>query len=103
VLVDAPCSATGTLRRNPELRLREPDLAGLAAQQRAILDAAARLVRPGGRLVYATCSVLAEENERVLEAFLGSHAEFRKSAELVLLPHKDGTDGFYAARLARNP
>jgi len=103
VLVDAPCSATGTLRRNPELRLRTPDVAALALLQLTILDAAAKLVKPGGRLVYATCSVLAEENERVVEQFLGSHPEFGKADELVLLPHRDGTDGFYAAQLARNP
>ena len=99
VLVDAPCSATGTLRRNPELRLRTPDLAALAAQQLGILGAAAKLVKPGGRLVYATCSVLAEENREVVARFLESRADFRCDAELVLLPHRDGTDGFYAARL----
>lgn len=99
VLVDAPCSATGTWRRNPELRLREPDLPALAAQQRAILDAAAALVRPGGRLVYATCSVLKEENQDVAAGFLAAHPEFRADGELVLLPHRDGTDGFYGVRL----
>jgi 16S rRNA (cytosine967-C5)-methyltransferase len=102
VLVDAPCSGTGTLRRNPELRLRSPDLAALPAQQLAILDAAATLVRGGGALVYATCSVLADENERVVERFIAQHPEFRAAgAPLVLLPHRDGTDGFYAARIAR--
>lgn len=99
VLVDAPCSASGTLRRNPELRLRTPDLASLAAQQLAILVAAARLVRPGGRLIYATCSVLAEENTQVVARFLESQPRFTAAAELVLLPHRDTTDGFYAARL----
>jgi 16S rRNA (cytosine967-C5)-methyltransferase len=103
VLVDAPCSATGTLRRNPELRLRTPDLASLTAQQGAILAAAARLVRPGGRLVYATCSVLDAENAAVVRAFLEAHPGFTRAAELVLLPHRDGTDGFYAARLIRAP
>lgn len=101
VLVDVPCSGSGTLRRNPELRLREPDLAALAAAQFAILDAAAKLVRAGGRLVYATCSVLAQENEEVVRTFLASHADFRRADELTLLPHRDGTDGFYAARLTR--
>jgi 16S rRNA (cytosine967-C5)-methyltransferase len=101
VLVDAPCSATGTLRRNPELRLRTPDLEALAAQQLAILSAAARLVKPGGRLVYATCSVLARENERVVEAFTASHPGFAVAQQLVLLPHRDATDGFFAARLLR--
>jgi len=102
VLVDAPCSGTGTLRRNPELRLRPLDLDAQAATQRSILDAAARLVRPGGRLVYATCSVLKAENQDVVSAFLASHPDFRQAGELILLPHRDGTDGFYAARLLRN-
>ena len=102
VLVDAPCSGTGTLRRNPELRLRPLDLDAQVATQRSILDAAARLVRPGGRLVYATCSVLKAENPGVVTAFLESHPDFRQAGELILLPHRDGTDGFYAARLARS-
>jgi 16S rRNA (cytosine967-C5)-methyltransferase len=101
VLVDAPCSATGTLRRNPEGRLRAPDLPELAATQGAILEAAARLVRPGGRLVYATCSVLAAENEEIAAAFASYQRDFEPDGELVLLPHRDGTDGFYAARLVR--
>ncbi|HUR42112.1 MAG TPA: RsmB/NOP family class I SAM-dependent RNA methyltransferase [Verrucomicrobiae bacterium] len=99
VLVDAPCSASGTLRRNPELRLRTPDLAALVALQRTILEAAAGLVKLGGRLVYATCSVLREENEAVVEAFLASAQNFRLDEALTLLPQRDGTDGFYAARL----
>ena len=102
VLVDAPCSATGTLRRNPELRLTAPDLAHLAALQGRILAAAAKLVREGGRLVYATCSVLRAENEDVVAAFLAAHPEFSQQGyPLVLLPHRDGTDGFFAARLRR--
>ncbi len=101
VLVDAPCSATGTLRRNPELRLRSIDLSELAALQGAILEGAARLVRPGGRLVYATCSVLTAENEEIAAAFLTYHREFEPDGECILLPHRDGTDGFYAARLIR--
>jgi 16S rRNA (cytosine967-C5)-methyltransferase len=101
VLVDAPCSATGTLRRNPELRLRAIDLPELAATQGAILEGAARLVRPGGRLVYATCSVLAAENEEIAAAFLSYHAGFEPDGELVLLPHRDGCDGFYAVKLVR--
>jgi len=101
VLVDAPCSATGALRRNPELRLRPLDLSELAATQGAILEAAARLVRPGGRLVYATCSLLAAENGDIVDAFVSYHRDFGPDGELVLLPHRDGTDGFYAARLRR--
>lgn len=101
VLVDAPCSSTGALRRNPELRLRAIDLAELTATQGAILEAAARLVRPGGHLVYATCSVLAAENQAIASAFAAHHEDFAPAGELVLLPHRDGTDGFYAIRLRR--
>ncbi|HSW14865.1 MAG TPA: RsmB/NOP family class I SAM-dependent RNA methyltransferase, partial [Solimonas sp.] len=116
VLVDAPCSATGTWRRNPELRLREPGLDTLQQQQRSILQAAARLLRPGGRLVYATCSLMAEENEQVVESFLTAHPQFQlqdagtllqaqgadyEGAVLRLLPHVDGTDGFYAVAMRR--
>ena len=102
VLVDAPCSATGTWRRNPELRLRPVDLPKLAAQQLDILRSAARLVKPGGRLVYATCSLLAEENEAVVNPFLAQAKEFKaESAPLHLAPHRQGTDGFFAQRLLR--
>ncbi len=78
VLVDAPCSGLGTLRRNPDLIWRQGpgDVAELAQKQMAILTAAARLVKPGGRLVYATCSLLAAENEAVVTAFLAAHPEF---------------------------
>ena len=71
VLVDAPCSGFGTLRRNPDLKWRHGPqaIAELSTKQRAILDAAARLVKPGGRLVYATCSILHEENDAVADAF----------------------------------
>jgi 16S rRNA (cytosine967-C5)-methyltransferase len=119
VLVDAPCTGFGTLRRNPDLKWRQPEsaLAELAAKQCAILAAAASLVKPGGRLVYATCSVLPDENEAVVDAFLATHAGFVQgdaAAEfahagialdtgtaLKLLPHTHGCDGFYAAMLAR--
>jgi 16S rRNA (cytosine967-C5)-methyltransferase len=116
VLVDAPCSGTGTWRRNPELRLQRPDWAALQAQQRSILQAASRLLRPGGRLVYATCSLMAEENDEVVQDFLASNPSFElQSAQallqpqgvpyegevLRLLPHRHGTDGFYAAALCR--
>jgi 16S rRNA (cytosine967-C5)-methyltransferase len=116
VLVDAPCSASGALRRNPELRLKTPDLATLQNQQLSILLAAARLVKPGGRLVYATCSLLLEENERVIERFFvgnpGFVAEDAGSVlraagldyageTLKLYPHRHGTDGFFAVALRR--
>jgi 16S rRNA (cytosine967-C5)-methyltransferase len=118
VLVDAPCSGTGTLRRNPDIKWRPTDLAALAAVQREILAEAAALVRPGGRLVYATCSLLREENEDVVAAFLAGHAEYatlpvaevlaRRQIALPvatdflrLWPHRHGTDGFFGAVLLR--
>ncbi len=120
VLVDAPCSGLGTLRRNPDLKWRQTPQAieELRAKQAAILASAARLVKPGGRLVYATCSLLREENEAIALAFGEAHAaSFRpmpaeevlaaahvaRSAELVregflrLWPQRHGTDGFFAA------
>ncbi|MCX8085997.1 MAG: RsmB/NOP family class I SAM-dependent RNA methyltransferase [Rhodocyclaceae bacterium] len=120
VLVDAPCSGLGTLRRNPDLKWRQTpaSIAELTAKQAAILAAAARLLKPGGRLVYATCSLLPEENEAIVDAFLAAHASFaRRNAgeilamqgiaieqegeDLHLLPHVHDTDGFYAAVLER--
>ncbi|MCX7149088.1 MAG: RsmB/NOP family class I SAM-dependent RNA methyltransferase [Rhodocyclales bacterium] len=119
VLVDAPCSGLGTLRRNPDLKWRQSprSVDELTVKQAAILAAAAKLLRPGGRLVYATCSILAEENEGIVDAFLASHADFhRLSAQEVLAaqgividcgedmrlsPQKHGTDAFYAAVLER--
>src|SRR5581483_75271 len=78
VLVDVPCTGLGTLRRNPDLKWRQTpaDVAELSAKQRLILESAARLVKPGGRLVYATCSILDEENRGVVEPFLERHPEF---------------------------
>lgn len=116
VLVDAPCSGLGTLRRNPDLKWRqsEDSVAELTTKQAAILDAAAKLVRPGGRVVYATCSLLTAENDAVVEGFLARHPEFTltpASAVLAkqgialdgdflrLLPHRHNTDGFFAAIL----
>lgn len=79
VLVDAPCSGLGTLRRNPDLKWSQTpqDVAELTVKQASILDSAARLVKNGGRLVYATCSLLQEENEAIVEAFLAAHPEFQ--------------------------
>jgi 16S rRNA (cytosine967-C5)-methyltransferase len=120
VLVDAPCSGFGTLRRNPDLKWRHgPEaVAELAAKQRRILAAAAQLVKPGGRLVYATCSLLREENDAVADDFAAARPEFRplSCAELLaaqrvgldtgerlrLLPHRHGTDGFFAAAFVKN-
>ncbi|MGI4976453.1 MAG: RsmB/NOP family class I SAM-dependent RNA methyltransferase [Janthinobacterium lividum] len=120
VLVDAPCTGTGTWRRNPDarFRLRELDLDELLPKQARILDDAARLVRPGGRLVYATCSLLIDENEAQVEAFLLRHPEFTAvplaetwtldapvpgpGPYLSLTPRRHGTDGFFAAVLQRS-
>jgi 16S rRNA (cytosine967-C5)-methyltransferase len=126
VLVDAPCTGAGTWRRNPDARFRteQADLRELITKQSAILDTAGTLVRPGGRLVYATCSVLPEENGRQVEQFLLRHEDFVAmplrevwaevgpaqgaaaappcdGAWLELAPHSHGTDGFFAAVLQR--
>jgi len=120
VLVDAPCSGIGTLRRNPDLKWRQHPQAveELCALQARILDGAARCVAPGGRLVYATCSLLAEENEDQAAAFLARHPDFVRldareiladrveglqlsGPDLKLRPDTHGTDGFYAAVFER--
>jgi 16S rRNA (cytosine967-C5)-methyltransferase len=114
-LVDAPCSNLGVLRRNPEVKWRrtEDDLLRLPEKQRGILTAAASLVKPGGRLVYATCSLEPEENEGVVGAFLESHPAWQvdrpagfpvapdAAGFIRCLPHVHGTDGFTAVRLLR--
>jgi 16S rRNA (cytosine967-C5)-methyltransferase len=119
VLVDAPCSGMGTLRRNPDVKWRQEasGVAELTAKQASILDGASRLVKFGGRLVYATCSLLDEENDGIAAQFLASHPDFelvpmnKVLAEqriplemgdyLKMLPHKHGTDGFFAAVFER--
>ena len=119
VLVDAPCSGLGTLRRNPDLKWRQTpqSLLELAQKQASIVRSAARLVKPGGRLIYATCSILREENEGIVSSFLEEHPEFRAlacnellaqqrigldtGAFLQLRPHVHATDGFFAAVLER--
>jgi 16S rRNA (cytosine967-C5)-methyltransferase len=120
VLVDAPCTGFGTLRRNPDLKWRQQEsaVAELAVKQASILAAAATLVKPGGRLVYATCSVLPDENEDIVAQFLATHPQFAAGnaaadlaranialdtgPTLVLLPHRHGCDGFFAAVLERS-
>jgi len=117
VVVDAPCTATGTFARHPEARGRVTPRAivALAARQRGLLDAAAPLVRPGGVLVYATCSLEPEENAEQVDAFLERHLEFARApvpgavpaapvtaaGDLLALPPLHGTDGAYASRLVR--
>ncbi len=103
VLVDPPCSGLGTLRSRPDLRWRAgpAQIAELGAVQRAILDAAAAATRPGGRLVYSTCTLSALENERQVAAFTARHRDFELEAVRTTLPHRDGTDGFYVATIRR--
>jgi 16S rRNA (cytosine967-C5)-methyltransferase len=129
VIVDAPCSGLGTLRRNPDLKWRQSPQAvqEMTVKQAAILQSAARLLKPGGRLVYATCSVLPQENEAIAQAFDAAHPEFQPLAVgeilgqlkvegapnlcsggesgqqyLRLWPHRHGTDGFFAAAWTRS-
>jgi 16S rRNA (cytosine967-C5)-methyltransferase len=115
VLVDAPCSNLGVLRRNPEVKWRRApqDIPASAARQREILAAAATMVKAGGRLVYATCSLEPEENDQPIAAFLRERHDFVVDAPaefplpldgdgmLRCLPHRHGTDGFTAIRLRR--
>ncbi|MEK7845323.1 MAG: RsmB/NOP family class I SAM-dependent RNA methyltransferase, partial [Pseudomonadota bacterium] len=119
VLVDAPCSGLGTLRRNPDLKWRQSpqSIEELKTKQAAILSAAADLLKPGGRLVYATCSFLPEENQAIINDFLAAHPQFAllNCSELLLqqkIPLDTGeflqlspqihqTDGFFAAALTR--
>jgi 16S rRNA (cytosine967-C5)-methyltransferase len=121
VLVDAPCTGTGTWRRNPDAkwRLKPNDLAELSALQAEILDSAQRLVKGGGRLIYATCSLLRDEDEAQVEKFLATHPDFSllplarvwrdavggacptRAPMLRLTPARHGTDGFFVAVLER--
>jgi len=120
ILIDAPCSGTGVLRRNPDAKWKISAAMAqeLAIKQKQIIEHYAPLLKPGGRLVYATCSLLAEENEEVVQAFLAQHPTFRLAeaatillryqlAHLVneghvhLFPHQHGTDGFFAAVLEK--
>lgn len=105
VLVDAPCSGTGTWRRDPDKRWRQlgPGLETLVPLQKSILESACRMVKPGGRLVYATCSLLPDENEDQITAFLTAHPQFKRSGDdLKMTPAAHNTDGFYAAVLVRD-
>ena len=119
VLVDAPCSGMGTLRRNPDLKFRQSpqSIEELTQKQASILSAASKLLKPGGRLVYATCSLLAQENRGIVDAFLAAHPDFslRPANDVLaqqlisldtgeclqLLPQQHGTDGFFAAVMER--
>jgi 16S rRNA (cytosine967-C5)-methyltransferase len=103
VLVDPPCSGLGTLQSRPDLRWRVgPEAIGeLAALQARILAAGAHVLSPGGALVYSVCTISRQEGPEVLERFVGEHPDFGAESVLQLLPHRDGTDGFFIARLRR--
>ena len=119
ILVDAPCSGLGALRRNPDARwrIRPEDLESLGKVQRAILESAAEVLRPGGSLVYSTCTITKEENESVIQGFMATRPGWQIAAKesapvelqelidengfLRLLPHQHDTDGFFAVRLIR--
>ena len=114
VLVDAPCSGLGIIRKKPDIRYKKPDdMFALPVIQRAILDNAARYVKPGGTLVYSTCTILPEENEGVTDSFLAEHPDFGRTpftlpspageteGQVTLWPHRHDTDGFYICRMER--
>ena len=119
VLVDAPCSGMGTVRRNPgsKLVLKEGDVAAVALTQREVLERYSALVKPGGRLLYATCTLLQRENEEIVRDFLRRHPEFNAASlsphlravgidaqadgSMLLLPHHTDTDGFYASLMVK--
>jgi 16S rRNA (cytosine967-C5)-methyltransferase len=121
ILLDAPCSATGVIRRHPDIRLlrRQSDIAGMAQQQREMLEGLWPLLAPGGRLLYVTCSVLRQENELLVEGFAGRHTDLSESSVLPnynirdlmrrrswgyqVLPGNAGLDGFYFACLEKQP
>jgi len=103
VLVDAPCSGTGTLRRNPEIRWRLTplDFGNFAEQQKLILIRAVEMVKPGGRLIYSTCSVEREENEDVIDEVLARDERFELVKTRRTWPHREGCDGFFVAVFER--
>ncbi len=114
VIADVPCSGLGIIRKKPDIRYKDPkELGQLPAIQREILENVSQYVRPGGVLVYSTCTVLPEENEQVTDAFLQAHPEFERteftlplpigrcSGQLTLWPQRHGTDGFYICRMRR--
>ena len=104
ILLDVPCSNTGVLQRRADARWRfdEANLRELGVVQARLLDTAALCVRPGGRLVYSTCSLEAEENAQQVQAFLRRNGDFRLDAETASVPPESGIDGAYAARLVKS-
>ena len=103
VLIDAPCSGLGTLKRNPEVKwnLTQEQLTDLLKAQRDLLLKGAAMVRPGGALIYATCSILPSENQEQTAWFLDQSPHFRLDEEKTHLPSESAFDGFYMARLVK--
>ena len=103
VIADVPCSGMGVIRKKPEIRYKDPKaLAGLPATQKRIADGLAACVRPGGILLYSTCTVFHEENEDVAERFLHDHPDFVREEQRFILPQEYDTDGFFYCRMRRN-
>ncbi len=103
VLADVPCSGLGVTRKKPEIRYKDPrDLEDLPEVQGRILEGASRCVRPGGTLVYSTCTILSRENDGVTDAFLSAHPDFRREESRTIWPQEYDTDGFYYCRMRRN-
>jgi 16S rRNA (cytosine967-C5)-methyltransferase len=104
VLLDPPCSDLGTLQSRPDVRWKksEDTVARLVPEQERLLDTAAERVRPGGTLVYSTCTISPDENERQADRFLERHPDFQAEERIQLLPHRHGTDGFFIARMTRD-
>ena len=103
VLIDAPCSGLGVIRRNPDSKWKlEPEfLTRIKQTQQEVLQRYSKMVKPGGKLVYATCSVLPSENEKQVEEFLASHKDFTFVQDQKVLASVSGYDGFYMALLER--
>ena len=103
ILVDAPCSGLGVIRRKADIRWKKTpeEIAELPKLQREILDSAAKAVKIGGTLVYSTCTIIRRENEDIVENFLAAHKNFKLAEMKNLLPHIDNTDGFFIAKMIR--
>ncbi|MBQ2670960.1 MAG: 16S rRNA (cytosine(967)-C(5))-methyltransferase RsmB [Clostridia bacterium] len=101
ILCDVPCSGLGIIRRKPEIKYNREDTSGLPEIQRAILDNAAKYLKPGGEIVYSTCTIEKEENEQVTGGFLRDNPDFEKLTEKTFYPHIDNTDGFYICKMRR--
>lgn len=104
LLLDVPCSGTGVLKRNPDTKwkLTPEKLANVISEQSEILESYSRMVKNGGKMVYATCSLFPSENEKQVQNFLQSHPEWQKEEELHIFPSESSFDGFYACRMVKN-